>query len=82
MVLLVEDQERTLWIRTETAYVISTTAEQCFDLSCRSIADSNPNYFGRMTKEETTLMEISVLRHDGKTPLHGILPHDDISRLL
>lgn len=80
--LLVEDQERTLWIRAEGAYLSSTTAEQCFDPGCRSIADSNPNHFWRMPEEKTTLMEVSVLLHSGKTLLHGIIPDDCISRLL
>lgn len=35
-----------------------------------------------MTEEKTTLMEISILRHNSKALLRGILPDNCISRLL
>lgn len=82
MYLLVQDQKCTLWIRSKDAYINSTTAKQYFDLGCRSIADAKPNHFGRVTKKKTTLMEVGVLCHNGKTLLHGISPDDCICRLL
>ncbi len=36
------------------------------DSEVLGIATSNPNHFGRVTKEKTTLIGISVLCHDGK----------------
>ena len=80
--VLVEDQERTLWIGREGTHIPGTAAEQCFDHGGWDIANSNPDHFGRGTKEKTSLMEISVLCHDGKAVLCSVLPDYCISCLL
>lgn len=78
IVVLVENQERALWIGRESTHIGRAAAEQCFDHGGRGIADSDPNHFGWVTEEKTALMEIGILRDDSKAILCSMLPDDRV----
>ena len=44
------------------------------DLLGRAVAPLDPDHFRRSAEQETSLMEVCVLRHDRQTVTGGILP--------
>lgn len=81
-ILLIENQKSALWIRRERHNLYDTSAKQRFNHGRRTITDSNPNHFWRMTIEKAPLMEVGILRHNGKAMLSSIQPDDSVTGIL
>jgi hypothetical protein len=49
------------------------SSQKTFDFRARTIAPTNPNDFGRRSKQYTSLLKIRVFRNDGETVRLGII---------
>jgi hypothetical protein len=43
-----------------------------------TVADAQPDHFGRAAEKETSLREIRVFADDGETIIQGVLPNLDV----
>ena len=48
--------------------------QKSFYVLCRAIATPDPNYFWRMSLEETPLTEVGILRDNGEAMLGSVVP--------
>src|ERR1700756_4703370 len=60
---------------------IHLPAQSPFDIRCGAIATAVPNGLGWKSEDETSLMEIGILRHNNEVVMAGKFPNDGVIRV-
>ena len=72
---LLDDEEGAFGVCRKIDEIDMTVAQELFNHRGRGIAATHPDDLGRMTKQETALVEVGVFGHNGESLLHSMAPH-------